>query len=156
VLYVLKHLDKNLLDVFVVQGIEHGFAFFAPFDDPKVPQVPKLVRDGGLPHVQHDGQIVNAEFFLREGVDDLHAGGVAKRLENIGKSVRGSFPDHLAFDCCDVAGQSAFARILAALLDKFIHSITAFNRPSSIVAAFANISTLAHMLRNNLAIECRR
>ena len=50
-------------------------------DDVEQPEVPHLVRDGGLCQVEHRGEVTVAQWLLRERVEDADTGRVRKRPE---------------------------------------------------------------------------
>lgn len=72
-------------DVLVVEGVEHHPAFAPGPDQAQGPQEPQLVRHGRLGEAEQRGQVADAEFVSRQGVQDSDAGRVAQGSEGLGQ-----------------------------------------------------------------------
>lgn len=65
----------------IVNAVIHRAPYFAPFDDPQVPQVSQLMGNGRLCHFENGRQITNANFGLNQCMNDPHTGEVTQCLK---------------------------------------------------------------------------
>ena len=99
--HVLHPLVQNRTYVAVSQGIKDGLSLPAVFDQLALLQGPELVRDGRLRHAQELGDVAHAHLGLKEDVQDLDAGGVAEKLEQLGQIVQDLLIRHVLIDLID-------------------------------------------------------
>lgn len=57
---MLERLQKNLLDMLIIQGIKHRLAFLPPLNNSHVAECSQLMGNGRLPHVEKHREIMHA------------------------------------------------------------------------------------------------
>lgn len=80
---MLKPLLEERSDVVVGQDVKRVSAVLSDIDDAQRPQIPKLVRHGGLGHAEHEADFSDAQFPFGNQADDSDAGRVRKGLEQL-------------------------------------------------------------------------
>ena len=75
-------------DVVIVEGVVHGLALAAELDELAGFQQPQLVADGTLGDAHNLGNIVDAEFALKQRIQNFDAGGIAKDAEQLGQIIK--------------------------------------------------------------------
>ena len=75
-------------DVVIVEGVVHGLALAAELDELAGFQQPQLVADGTLGDAHDLGNIVDAEFALKQRIQNFDAGGIAKDAEQLGQIIK--------------------------------------------------------------------
>ena len=82
ILDVLQALFEQTPHVRIVQAIENVATLAAETHQSHVAHVAKLMRDGGLLHLQRRDQVSHAQLPLSQQRDDAQAGRVAQRFEH--------------------------------------------------------------------------
>ncbi len=82
---MLKALGKKGPYVNVIEGIISNLPVFPVLDQVEISQDTKLMRNSRLSFPQQTGQVTNAQFILRKGIEDLGTGRVPKDLERLGQ-----------------------------------------------------------------------
>jgi hypothetical protein len=82
---MLKPLGKKVSDVDVVERVIGDLPVFSVFDQVEISQDTELMGDGGLGLPEQTGQITNAQFILRKGIEDLGTGRIPKDLKCLGQ-----------------------------------------------------------------------
>lgn len=126
VLGVLQGLNKNLFDMCIIKRVIDGFSFLAAFNDPEIPQITELVRDGGLSHAKQKRQVMHAQLALKQGIDQFYAGRVAESLKPVGYLRGGLIIDQSFFDLVELlfrahAGCIAFFNWIDGLFHGYDH-----------------------------------
>lgn len=78
---------KNGLDMVVRQRINHVFSVAPRADEVTLPEDAKLMRNGGLRHIQDVRQVADAHFMGIERRENADARTVAEDLEEVGEIV---------------------------------------------------------------------
>ena len=81
---MLHAQGDHAADVVIVEGVVHGLAIAAELDELAGFQQPQLVADGTLGDAHDLGNIVDAEFALKQRIQNFDAGGIAKDAEQLG------------------------------------------------------------------------
>ena len=79
--YVFDTLQDDVVDMIIIQGIVDGLAVAAVFDQLGVFEETKLMRDGGLVHLQEFADLGHASFLFKETIEDADPGGIREILE---------------------------------------------------------------------------
>ena len=74
---MLHAQGDHAADVVIVEGVVHGLALAAELDELAGFQQPQLVADGTLGDAHDLGNIVDAEFALKQRIQNFNAGGIA-------------------------------------------------------------------------------
>lgn len=80
---VLQRENKDLSHMIVIQRIINRFACFSALHDSQIAQKAQLMRNRRLSHIQHNSQVVYAQFALMKSVYDLDAGRITQGFKQI-------------------------------------------------------------------------
>ena len=110
---MLKALSKQLPDMDVIKRIVGNLPLLPILNEIKIPQDAKLMRNGRLGFAQQKSDVTDAQFVLREGIEDLRPGGVSKNLECLSQFLYDPVRLHYFADCINLllVDTENFARI---------------------------------------------
>src|SRR5688500_3641987 len=85
-LHVAESLLEERQDVSVIEGVKDHPAVASRTHDPGASEQPQLMRDCGFGHAEARGQVSDAQFTMREGVEDAKSSRVTKDTEDFGET----------------------------------------------------------------------
>lgn len=81
---MLKTGVQHLSDMVIGEGVIYRFSVPSKLHELCLAEGGKLMRNGGLGHVEDVGDVADTKLVLLQRPDDAHAGGVAQHLEKGG------------------------------------------------------------------------